>query len=200
MKPVFYIPNAVPEGLISIKDKDKVNYVFMSRLHHKKGLIPFVQAWNKVFKGNSNTRLIIAGPDEGELEKLEPYQTENMEYIGPVYGVGKIELLKKAHYFLLPSFSEGLPTSVLEAMSYGAIPLISRGCNFEEVFENQLGYQAEPNTSQLENLLSHLSKEKYDQQKSNKNVEWINQHFSENPVAENLRQEYSKVLNDVHQG
>jgi len=199
-KPVFYIPNSVPLGQKSIRESDILNFVFMSRLHHKKGIMPFVLAWDRVFKNKPNTRLIIAGPDEGELEKLKPYLNGNIEYIGPVFGEEKTELLKKAHYFLLPSFSEGLPSSVLEAMSFGAIPLISMGCNFEEVFENQLGYQAEPNEKELESLLSQLSVEKYDQQKSDRNVEWINDYFSEDKVAESFIQEYSKVLGHVYKG
>jgi len=197
---VFYVPNAVAEGNKNLKEEDKTNFVFMGRLHHKKGILPLAMAWNKTLNSNPNAHLYIAGQDEGELNHLQPYLGGNMEYLGPVYGQEKINLLKKAHYFILPSFSEGFPSSVLEAMSYGAIPIISSGCNFEEVFQNDLGYKAEPQGNSLENVLKSLFLEKYDQQKSNRNVEWIQEHYTENKIAQDLIQEYSTLLKNVHKG
>ena len=86
-------------------------------------------------------KLIIVGPDEGELAKILPLISGNIEYKGPLFDSEKSEVLQKAHYYFLPSFSEGFPSSVVEAMSFGAIPVITQGCNFPEVFEQHLGYE-----------------------------------------------------------
>ncbi|MEJ0030745.1 MAG: glycosyltransferase [Bacteroidota bacterium] len=86
-----------------------------------------VEAWHAINSQNNSVKLIIAGPDEGELKHIQHLIKGNVEYAGAVYGDGKKKLLNEASYYLLPSYSEGFPTSVLEAMSYGQIPLISSG-------------------------------------------------------------------------
>ncbi len=108
----------------------------------KKGIVPLVKAWlQSALLNNTACRLIIAGPDEGELPLIQSLITDatNIEYIGMVSGDAKDKLLASASYYLLPSFSEGFPTSLLEAMEKGAIPVITRGCNFNEVFEQNIG-------------------------------------------------------------
>jgi glycosyltransferase involved in cell wall biosynthesis len=103
-------------------------------------LIPLVSAWfSSTLSNNPDFELIIAGPDDGELNNLQQLLNNqphwNVRYIGAIYGSEKNRLLKSAHFYLLPSQSEGFPTSVLEAMQYGIIPLITEGCNFPEAFE-----------------------------------------------------------------
>src|SRR5690606_2109470 len=128
---VTLVENGVtlPEDLPP-KDDQETLFLFMARLHYKKGVAPLVRAWKRVMDGAGEKTLVIAGPDEGELEKIRPLLTGNVRYIGAVYGKEKEDWLKRSHYYFLPSFSEGFPTSVLEAMSYGLTPLITAGCNF----------------------------------------------------------------------
>ena len=199
-KKTFYSPNSVAKGKKSLKKSDQLLFVFIARLHFKKGILPLMEAWKKIMSGNPKMQLKIVGPDEGELVKIKTLMGENSVYLGSVYGTDKQLLLQEANYYILPSYSEGLPSSVLEAMSFGAIPLISQGCNFEEVFENDLGYKAEPHQKQLENLFNSLKTIPYDQEKSNRNVDWIHDHYREDLVAQNLIDVYKNLLNDVYQG
>lgn len=55
-------------------------------------------------------------------------------FIGPAFGEQKAQLLRRASAFILPSFSEGLPMSVLEAWSYGLPVLMTDRCNLPEGF------------------------------------------------------------------
>jgi poly(glycerol-phosphate) alpha-glucosyltransferase len=55
-------------------------------------------------------------------------------FTGPAFGEQKDALLRQADAFILPSFSEGLPMSVLEAWSYGLPVLMSDHCNLPEGF------------------------------------------------------------------
>ena len=63
-------------------------------------------------------------------------KTENLQivFIGPVFGQDKDHLLRSASAFILPSFSEGLPMSVLEAWSYRLPVLMTDHCNLPEGF------------------------------------------------------------------
>lgn len=174
-------------------DTHPLQYVFMARLHFKKGIVPLVKQWNIVMT-NINAKLIIAGTDEGELQKIKPYLKGNIEYIGPVYGVEKTTLLRNSHYYFLPSYSEGFPSSVLEAMSYGMIPLISGGCNFSEVFESDLGYKVEPDDESIHQRLILLKNKEFDHDKSMKNHAFVEKYYSESAIGKKLFSLYTSLL------
>ena len=55
-------------------------------------------------------------------------------FFGPAFGEEKEALLRSADAFILPSFSEGLPMSVLEAWSYGLPVVMTPECNLPEGF------------------------------------------------------------------
>jgi hypothetical protein len=55
-------------------------------------------------------------------------------FYGPAFGKDKDALLRSADAFILPSFSEGLPMSVLEAWSYGLPVVMTLECNLPEGF------------------------------------------------------------------
>jgi poly(glycerol-phosphate) alpha-glucosyltransferase len=55
-------------------------------------------------------------------------------FFGPAFLGEKEVLLRSAEAFILPSFSEGLPISVLEAWSYGLPVVMTQECNLPEGF------------------------------------------------------------------
>ncbi|MFO1066394.1 MAG: glycosyltransferase family 4 protein [Pirellulales bacterium] len=71
-----------------------------------------------------------------ENQSVETRQSSKADvvYVGQAYGTLKHQLLSNAHAFILPSFSEGLPISVLEAWAYGLPVLMTRACNLAEGF------------------------------------------------------------------
>lgn len=193
---IFKIENGVKILPLKNKKKNEKVFLFMARLHHKKGILPLVKAWTACTKTNKNYKLVIAGPDEGELIKIQSFLNadETLEYKGAVYGDAKQALLERAHYFVLPSHSEGFPTSVVEAMSYGLVPLISSGCNFQAVFTEKLGYQIEPDEKNISDVLDALKKEDFNEQLSFRNHQYIQEHNSEKHIAEQLLTTYTNVL------
>ena len=65
---------------------------------------------------------------------LSSVSKSSVLFLGPAFGQEKDLLLRSAHAFILPSFSEGLPMSVLEAWSYGLPVLMTDHCNLPEGF------------------------------------------------------------------
>lgn len=139
------IPNGIyaSDFYASERPAEKRMVFFLARLHYKKGVIPMVTAWqkSKLWK-NQDYELIIGGTDDGEQLKLESFlaqnQNGNIRFIGPTFGDEKRLWMQSAHFYILPSLSEGFPTSVLEAMAAGMLCLITPGCNFPEALENEM--------------------------------------------------------------
>jgi len=145
---------------LPIKAATPVIFLFMARLHFKKGPLNLVKAWkNSRLNNDPNFQLLIAGPDEGELAGIQEQikGTNNIFYVGAIYGEAKIDLLQKAHFYVLPSLSEGFPTSVVEGMMYGQVPVISRGCNFPEVFGQQLGFDSGASMESIQEALEQAA-------------------------------------------
>jgi glycosyltransferase involved in cell wall biosynthesis len=176
------------------KASDIKIYLFLARLHHKKGIVHLVKAWRNTMYEDKESKLVIVGPDEGELNKITTFIGGNIEYRGPLFGEEKIKILQSAHYYVLPSYSEGFPSSVVEAMSYGAIPIISEGCNFPEVFKEQLGYEITPDEYSVGKVLSQISNKPFDLNLSNKNILFVEQNLTENIIGDQLYLLYKKLF------
>lgn len=121
-----------------------------SQIHHSKFQIPNSLNWNFVIAGWDQ------GGHESELKRLcvelnlpfadiptavflaehRTLTTENCPVIftGSAFGNEKDALLRSADAFILPSLSEGLPMSVLEAWAYGLPVLMTPECNLPEGF------------------------------------------------------------------
>lgn len=177
-----------------LKSSEKLNFLFMARLHRKKGIEPLVKAWAEVMLEKEYTQLIIVGPDEGELDKIKPYLNNNITYLGPQFGQKKQFLLREAHYYILPSFKEGFPTSVVEAMGYGAIPIISIGCNFPQIFEANLGFEVKPEVESIQKVLNQIITRPFDLNLSGRNIEYVKQNLTDKIIGENLFLLYEKIL------
>jgi poly(glycerol-phosphate) alpha-glucosyltransferase len=73
-----------------------------------------------------------------KLKTLPPEaEAADVVFTGPVFGDEKDALLRSADAFILPSFSEGLPMSALEAWSYGLPVVMTPECNLPEGFASQ---------------------------------------------------------------
>ena len=95
-------------------------------------------------------QLLIAGWDDGGHQEglkvlcEELGISDSVSFLGKRFGAEKDELLRSVDAFILPSFSEGLPMSVLEAWAYG-LPVIMTGfCNIPEGFEAAAALMVEP--------------------------------------------------------
>ncbi|TWU55491.1 glycosyltransferase [Rubripirellula reticaptiva] len=156
-KNVTMIPNGIDRSpVVQRKPHETVRFVFLSRLHKKKAVAELVMAFcQSPLKNNPNVELVVAGPDEGELDRIteciRTTQTDNVVVPGAIFGDKKFGLLESSDFFVLPSHSEGFPSSVVEAMGRGCIPIISDGCNFPEA--KALTISASPDIDSIKNAL-----------------------------------------------
>lgn len=106
----------------------KLNLLFLGRIGDRKGIFDLIEVLTKNLSFfQKKCHLKIGG--DGDINKLlEIIRTnelsEFVEYIGFVQGEEKDKVLQETDIYILPSYNEGLPISVLEAMSF-AKPIIS---------------------------------------------------------------------------
>ena len=84
-------------------------------------------------------------------------QLDNCIVLGPVFEEKiKASTFVNSNAFILPSFSEGLPMSVLEAMSFKKTTLISKDCNLNDVFKKKAAIEIKTNEEDIANSLNNL--------------------------------------------
>lgn len=152
-QPIAIIPNGV-ETIPSFDRKEgKPNRaVFMSRFHPKKGLKELVSVWRRMQV--TDWELLLAGPDESSLvDELALSDEESIQYIGPVSGIEKWQLLENASVFVLPSHSENFGVVVAEALMAGTPVITTHGTPWQSLVENRCGWWIPMNESALEAAL-----------------------------------------------
>lgn len=107
---------------------DKIRLLFLGEIGKRKGIYDLLQAIsNERDYFAQHIELHIGG--NLEEEKLQAFichhnLSDFVTFMGWVSGNKKTECLEWAHIYILPSYNEGLPIGILEAMSY-RMPIIS---------------------------------------------------------------------------
>lgn len=148
-KRVEIIKNVISAPRVHKQQTGYFTLLFLGLLGKNKGIYDLLECIrdHKVeFQGK--LKLYIGG--NGEIEHVKQLIKEYgiadiVIFEGWVSGDKKIELLNKSDAYILPSYKEGLPISILEAMSYG-MPIISTpvGGIPEIVSNGENGYLVEP--------------------------------------------------------
>ncbi|MEK6872567.1 MAG: glycosyltransferase family 4 protein [Nanoarchaeota archaeon] len=111
--------------------KEKYLILFFGRLNPTKGPEMLAKAAINITKKRKDIAFIWVGPDEGKAEEIKSLikNYENMQYLGPIRGKEKIaEMYQAANIYVLPSYREGLPLTLFEAMASG-LPIIASPVN-----------------------------------------------------------------------
>lgn len=150
--PIAVLPNGADLSLLDgslpkphwMERSDKKTLLFFGRIHPKKGVFELVQAFAHLKSLNPSIierwQLAIVGWDDGgheeELRRVTHNLglSENVAFPGSVFGADKRALLNHADAFILPSYSEGFPMAVLEAMACRLPLFITKECNIPESF------------------------------------------------------------------
>ena len=114
------IPNFIEKVYVdeaNVREELK-DIAFVGRVAEDKGVLELLEA----SKGIEGVNIHIIGPDQDNI--LGFCEFENIIKVGPKPHDEVLELLKKMDALILPSYSEGFPLVVLEAMACG-LPIIS---------------------------------------------------------------------------
>jgi poly(glycerol-phosphate) alpha-glucosyltransferase len=143
--PICVIPNGIDlpdlsSGEAKTQAQNQKTLLYLGRLHPKKNLANLIRAWNATFNSQRGSGerwvLAIAGWDQArhESELKQIAAGASVVFLGPQFGAEKSECYRTCDAFILPSWSEGLPMTVLEAWSYAKPVLMTAECNLPEGF------------------------------------------------------------------
>jgi glycosyltransferase involved in cell wall biosynthesis len=138
---ITIIPNGVDKILYKIvknnkfKKKNNINekylVLFFGRLNPTKGPEMLAKTAINISKKRKDIAFVWVGPDEGKAEEVKELIKDypNMKYLGPIKGKEKIaEMYQSANVYVIPSYREGLPLTLFEAMASN-IPIIASPVN-----------------------------------------------------------------------
>lgn len=120
-------------------------FLLIARLLRAKGLREFAEAARIVRRSSPDCVFRIVGGPDPSLDRIEVSEVEGWQRDGVVEYVGEVAdvrpALRECHIFVLPSYHEGMPRTVLEAMAVGR-PILTTdvpGCR-DTVVEGQNGF------------------------------------------------------------
>lgn len=162
---VIYIPNGVNLG-VNKAPQEIMNYglaedsyiLFLARLVPEKGAHYLIEAYNQL---KTDKKLVIAGgsshtDDYVRILKMAA-KNENILFTGNVSGRLLEEFFSNCYVYVLPSDIEGMPITLLEAMSYSRCCLVSDIPENVSVIKNGVGFSfTKSSAADLREALSFL--------------------------------------------
>jgi len=147
---VNYLPY---DTALGATHNDIFTLLFVGRLVEKKGVYQIMAAFDELYHMGRGPELALwfvgDGPALESLKELsKSYQGSDIRFFGHVEGEALNELYSRASVFLLPSYREGFPYVILEAMRAG-LPIITTatGALPAVIKENENGFLITPKDS-----------------------------------------------------
>jgi polysaccharide biosynthesis protein VpsI len=161
-KKTLIIPNSIKiNRMNNLKNnRDKKIILFLGNLTMSKGIYDLFKAIQIIIKNNKNIKFILCGPDKKKnFYKLSKKMqiNQNVVFIDWASGIKKKNLFSKTKIFLLPSYIENFPISILEAME-NSVPIISTNVGGipSQVKHNYSGYLIKP--GDIKNLVKYINR------------------------------------------
>lgn len=153
---MFVLPNGtsiVPTGRAH---RERSGVLYLGRLHPKKQVLELARAWARSARLAPHMLTIAGWGDAGYEAAIRAVAeaSVNIRFVGALYGDEKARAFEAAQAFVLPSLSEGLPMSVLEALQHGCLPVITDQCNLPELFADGAARRITADFSDLERVVS----------------------------------------------
>lgn len=131
-----------------VRSENSRNFLFLGRLGQRKGVYDLIEAASLVVKDKSDFKIFLAG--DGEVEEVAEVldkkgMRNHIEILGWLGHEEKSNRLATVGTVVLPSYHEGLPMALIEAMSCGKAIISSRVGGIPELVQHQRnGYLVSP--------------------------------------------------------
>jgi glycosyltransferase involved in cell wall biosynthesis len=181
------------------KRKSLKKLLFLARLEEYKGIFIALETFSILKKKYPQLSFSIVGDGSAKEKVIEFVETNHLSdvnILGAIFGHELINVYSDSDIYILPSFSEGMPATVLEAMAFGLPIIASNVGGIVDFFEQgKMGYLLDDLNPQLfaQKIETFLLNTTYFVEVSNYNYHYASTRFLSSEVAAN----FSKIIQDI---
>ena len=186
-----------------LRDSEKFTFVFVGRIVKDKGINELCEAFKRLHDESPNTRLWLIGPYEDSLDPISPESRKIIDDGNGIFALGKkmgddlLAYYAAADCFVMPSYREGFPNTVIEAGAMG-LPSIVTDINGsrEIVKEGENGMIVPPqNADLLYNAMKVMMTSRADREQLAGNArKMVADRFEQSFVRKCLYDYYDEIL------
>lgn len=196
---ILYNPCQSIQKTYSNTEKVEKSILFAGTLNQRKGFIDLIYAFSLVKDDFPEWKLTFAGNgdiDEGKKLCRDLHMEDVVVFKGWIAGMEKDKVFKEASIFCLPSYAEGFPMAVLDALSYG-LPIITTPVGgIKDVFSDKINcllFEAGDCEKLAENLAELMKSSLMRDNLGSKSIELAKEVFSISQISEDLRKIYTNL-------
>jgi len=178
--------------------------LFCSNIKKEKGPFEILEAAPIVLRKFPNSKFIFVGNGKDLVKLKQKTKKMNLEknvvFAGYKIGEEKNEIFKNAHIFAFPSYTEGFPTVILEAMAAGAALIFTPvGGLVDALVDGKNGYVVKsmpPNPEEISEKIIQLIKNKKVMKKmSENNLAEVKDKYDAEVVSKQIGEIYQGIIN-----
>lgn len=201
LKNVEVVNNVVDQPRFQkvIKNAGVLDILFLGFIVDTKGIFDLVEMIGE-HKRELEGKLLLHVGGSGELEKMngiiQKYGIEALvKYEGWVSGEKKVELLNLCDAFILPSYVEGLPISILEAMAYETIVIATPVGGIPDLLNNNNSFLISPgDKNAMFNVILSIIKDRNGANAKVLNAKSVIEDYLPDSISRRLSCIYSNLL------
>lgn len=174
--------------------------LYLSRLHHKKGIWALLDAVALLRKRGCAVRLVMAGPgEEALLNHLERRAVElgvqdAVHLPGMIRGVEKISLYQAADLFVLPTSQENFGLVLFEALACETAVLTTRGVDIWPELQQAGAVIASADPAALAGTIARLLEDRAAlRERGRRGREWVLSHLDPDRIADGYESMYREA-------
>jgi glycosyltransferase involved in cell wall biosynthesis len=182
-------------------EADETIFLFLSRLHPKKGLDLLLRALALVDLPVKSRLVIVGGGEPKYVESMQAMaeslrnRLPRVEWIGEIWGAARWPYFQGANLFCLPTHSENFGLAVLEACQVGTPALTTSTTPWAQWLNSSRGYIADPTVESVaKQLQAYLDRPNDSSYRRADLAQWTHDNFSWRVLAERFEEFYRSLV------
>ncbi len=193
---ILIMPNWVTTNIECKEIINRKNEIItVGRLEKQKNYKYLIEEFSNTDK---KINIIGEGSLKTDLKKLSQEKNTKVSFLEKMPNSELVQFLSNFKYFVLPSFFEGNPKVVLEAMAAGCVVIVNNFSGISEIIKSEIdGFVIECKENNLKNLINFLDQNEEVQKDISQNgISKVEKNFSLDSYVEIENELYLDLVND----
>ena len=193
---ILIMPNWVTTNIECKEIINRKNEIItVGRLEKQKNYKYLIEEFSNT---DNKINIIGEGSLKTDLKKLSQEKNTKVSFLEKMPNSELIQFLSNFKYFVLPSFFEGNPKVVLEAMAAGCVVIVNNFSGISEIIKSEIdGFVIDCKKNNLKNLINFLNEnEEVQKNISESGISKVQKDFSLDSYVENENKLYLDLIND----